>query len=221
MTRSFISNGLKLWQENSFLQLQTYYQLAAQHDIDVCTKADLKLHYQYHDRPQMIKAVQTANTLGTIIKTKLSHTVLPYRKLYDSWMAEFNAITEIHKMPSTSQTKNGQIYCFFSSHNTEMLYQHTILCNWLVCKRPLSPRFDRHTMSSFPMLVAPVRRRTSDVRLAWGARQYRNWRLAWGCSTLTWPKTDSSFTVVFNAVTVIKAYSCNAHKLKISYSSKE
>ena len=134
-------------------------------------------------------------------------------------MAEFNAIQEIHKMPSMNQTKNGQIYCvffFLISHNTEMLYQHTILCNWLVCKRPLSPRFDRHTMSSFPMLVAPVRRRTSEVRLAWGARQYRNWRLAWGCSTLTWPKTDSSFTVVFNAVTVIKAYSCNTQELKIS-----
>lgn len=76
MKHSFILNGPKLWHEDSFLQLQTYYQLAAQYDMDVCTKADLKAHYNqyYHDRPQLIKAVQTANTLGTIIKTKLSHT---------------------------------------------------------------------------------------------------------------------------------------------------
>lgn len=124
-------------------------------------------------------------------------------------------------MPSMNQTKSDQIYCFFSSHNTKMLHRHTILCNWLVCKRPLSPRFDRHTMSSFPMLVAPVRRRRSEVRLAWGARQYRNWRLAWGCSILTWPKTDSSFTVVFNAVTAIKAFSCHTDELKISWGSIE
>jgi hypothetical protein len=142
------------------------------------------------------------------------------QKLSDTRVLEINAVTEVYKIPSMNWTKNGYLYQFIS-HNTEILYQHTILCNWLVCKRPLSPRFDRHTMSSLPMLVAPLRRRRSEVRLAWGARQYRNWRLACGCSTLTWPKTDSSFTVVFNAVTAIKTYSCNTHELKISWCSKE
>jgi len=46
MKHSFILNGRKLWQDDSFLQLQAYYQLAAQHDMNVCTRADLKAHYQ-------------------------------------------------------------------------------------------------------------------------------------------------------------------------------
>jgi len=36
MKHSFILNGPKLWQEDSLLQLQTYYRPAAQHDMDVC-----------------------------------------------------------------------------------------------------------------------------------------------------------------------------------------
>jgi hypothetical protein len=46
MNHSFILNGPQLWQEDSFLHLHPYYQLAEQHDMDIYVKADLKAHYQ-------------------------------------------------------------------------------------------------------------------------------------------------------------------------------
>lgn len=67
----------------------------------------------------------------------------------------------------------------------------TILCSWLVCKRPRSPRLVFHTMSSLPMTVTPLMTPAFSANSGLGFRQYRYCRVSMGCRYDIFPNVDS------------------------------
>lgn len=45
-----------------------------------------------------------------------------------------------------------------------------------------------HTISSLPILVAPLKDFKSLDNFGSGVKQYKNWQVAWGCNKVVFPK---------------------------------
>lgn len=62
---------------------------------------------------------------------------------------------------------------FVTKTNLVYTETHTILCSWLVCSLPLSPRLVFHTMSSLPMTVTPFITPAFSANSGLGFKQYK------------------------------------------------
>ena len=93
-------------------------------------------------------------------------------------------------------------YIIYKAIKQEML---TIVCSGLVWRWPLSPRFDRHTISKIPAHSESVLTLGSETISDLGVRQYKYWRVASLSRTFRLPKIEQeSFWLVFKSETTTK-----------------